>query len=149
MNFSNNEFTLLSEKQVLETQQIDVIKKMGGKCAVSDFAILLGADASTSECVDFDFSLKGRTCEWHLSSSDGDDDVRTIDEYGEKSAVFSSVRTIGIRPVIPFSDINDISKTAVITSEGVLEVKYGEYPQYSVDESLENTLKSIFQTLIY
>ena len=43
MNFGTNEFTLLSDEQTFGSRKIDVIKQLGGKCAISDFAILLGA----------------------------------------------------------------------------------------------------------
>lgn len=71
MNFNNNEFTLLSDEQTFGSQQIDVIKKIGRKCAISDFAILLGAYVSSDYHVDGDNSMRGRIGWWYLSSSDG------------------------------------------------------------------------------
>ena len=76
MNFGTNEFTLLSDEQTFGSCKIDVIERLGEKCAISDFAILLGAYVNDDYHVDGDSSLKGRTGWWYLSSSDGAGDVR-------------------------------------------------------------------------
>ena len=46
MDFNNNEFILLSKEQVFgkipfERKKIDIIKTIGERCAVTDYAILL------------------------------------------------------------------------------------------------------------
>ena len=46
MNFGTKEFTLLSDEQIIGSHKIDVIERLGGKCAISDFAILLGSYVS-------------------------------------------------------------------------------------------------------
>ena len=78
MNFGIKEFTLLDEDQVFGSDRIDLISNIGGRCAITDFAILLGAYVSDEYYVDYDNSLKGRTGWYYLSSSDGDGDVRTV-----------------------------------------------------------------------
>ena len=145
MNFNNNEFTLLSDEQTFGSQQIDVIKKMGGKCAISDFAILLGAYVSSDYHVDGDNSMRGRTGWWYLSSSDGDGDVRVVSEGGDRKWTRAGKRSGAVRPALPFSNISDISLNGVKGRHGFLEVEYGEYPQYAVDTNLGRILDDSFQ----
>ena len=145
MNFNNNEFTLLSDEQTFGSQQIDVIKKMGGKCAISDFAILLGAYVSSDYHVDGDNSMRGRTGWWYLSSSDGDGDVRDVNRAGDRICTYAGRRAGAVRPALPFSNISDISLNGVKGRHGFLEVEYGEYPQYAVDTNLGRILDDSFQ----
>jgi len=145
MNFNNNEFTLLSDEQTFGSQQIDVIKKMGGKCAISDFAILLGAYVSSDYHVDGDNSMRGRTGWWYLSSSDGDGDVRDVVKDGVRFWTHAGKRSGAVRPALPFSNISDISLNGVKGRHGFLEVEYGEYPQYAVDTNLGRILDDSFQ----
>jgi len=145
MNFNNNEFTLLSDEQTFGSQQIDVIKKMGGKCAISDFAILLGAYVSSDYHVDGDNSMRGRTGWWYLSSSDGDGDVRDVRRDGARHWTYAGKRSGAVRPALPFSNISDISLNGVKGRHGFLEVEYGEYPQYAVDTNLGRILDDSFQ----
>ena len=145
MNFNNNEFTLLSDEQTFGSQQIDVIGKMGGMCAISDFAILLGAYVSDDYHVDGDRSLKGRTGWWYLSSSDGAGDVRAIGIARDRGWTEASKRSGAVRPALPYSNISDISPNGVRGRHGFLEVEYGEYPQYAVDTNLSRILDDSFQ----
>ena len=145
MNFNNNEFTLLSDEQTFGSQQIDVIKKMGRKCAISDFAILLGAYVSSDYHVDGDNSMRGRIGWWYLSSSDGDGYVPVVDRDGNRTWVFAGKRSGAVRPALPFSNISDISLNGVKVRHGFLEVEYGEYPQYAVDTNLGRILDDSFQ----
>ena len=145
MNFNNNEFTLLSDEQTFGSQQIDVIKKMGGKCAISDFAILLGAYVSSDYHVDGDNSMRGRTGWWYLSSSDGYGYVRDVNKDGDRLWTLAGKRSGAVRPALPFSNISDISLNGVKGRHGFLEVEYGEYPQYAVDTNLGRILDDSFQ----
>ncbi len=128
MNYGTNEITLLSEEQVFGSNKIDVIEQLGGKCAITDFAILLGA---------------GTTDMWYLLSSDGDGHVCSVLKDGSYASACAGTRSGGIRPVLPFSDISDISKNEVRGSSGFLEVEYGEYPQYVVDDA--NLRRSLYR----
>ena len=145
MNFNNNEFTLLSDEQTFGSQQIDVIKKMGRKCAISDFAILLGAYVSSDYHVDGDNSMRGRTGWWYLSSSDGYGNVRGVNEESNRTYTHAGKRSGAVRPALPFSNISDISMNGVKGRHGFLEVEYGEYPQYAVYTNLGRILDDSFQ----
>ena len=113
MNFGTNEFTLLSDEQTFGSRKIDVIEQLGGKCAISDFAILLGAYVSSDYHVDGDSSLKGRTGWWYLSSSDGDGDVCDVIEGGDRKWTYAGKRSGAVRPTLPYSNISDISPNGV------------------------------------
>lgn len=145
MNFGTNEFTLLSDEQTFGSRKIDVIEQMGGMCAITDFAILLGGYVSDDYHVSDDSSLRGRTGWWYLSSSDGDGDVRDVIKAGDCSCTRAGKRSGSIRPVLPFSNISDISVNGVKGRHGFLEVEYGEYPQYAVDTNLGRILDDLFQ----
>ena len=140
----HNEFTFLSEEQVFGSEQIDVIKKMGGKCAISDFAILLGAYVSSDYHIDGDNSMRGRTGWWNLSSSNGAGDVRGVDIVGGRGWTTASNRYGVVRPVLPFSNISDIPLKGLKGRDGFFEVEYGEYPQYAIDIDLGIILDTSF-----
>ena len=140
----DGEFSLLSDEQTFGSRKIDVIRQMGCKCAISDFAILLGAYASDDCHIADVSSLKGRTGWWYSSSSHGAGDVSVVNKEGDWSYTYADSRSGGIRPVLPFSSISDISPNGVRGRSGFLEVEYGEYPQYVVDTSLGRTLDSEF-----
>lgn len=143
MNFNNKEFTLLSYDQTFGRNKIDVIKRLGTKCAVSDFAILLGADLvnsyPASYHVDDDSSLKGRIGWWYLSTPDPVGDISIV-QYNSYGYNCPSDFHGCVRPVLPYSNISDISSNGVRGRSGLLEVEYGEYLQYAVDSRLGKTL---------
>lgn len=142
MNLDIKEVTLLSEGEVFGLERIDITNRMGGRCAISDFAILLGAYVSDEVYIDDDSSLKGRTTWWWTRSSDGDGDVRTVLIDGDRHCTYAGKRCGAVRPALPFSNISAISPNGVRGRSGFLEVEYGEYPQYAVDTRLARTLDS-------
>ena len=146
MNFGIKEFTLLDEDQVFGSDRIDLISNIGGRCAITDFAILLGAYVSDEYYVDYDNSLKGRTGWYYLSSSDGDGDVHTVSKDGSRNLASAGMRSGGVRPALPFSTISDISPNGVRGRSGFLEVEYGEYPQYVVSTSMESELEQAYRS---
>ena len=142
MNFGTNEFTLLSYEQTFGNRKIDVIEQLGGKCAISDFAILLGAYVSDDYFIEDDSSLKGRTTWWWTRTSSGNGDVRYVGKDGSRGWFDAGRRSGAVRPALQFSSISDISPNGVRGRSGFLEVEYGEYPQYAVDTRLARTLDS-------
>ena len=132
MNF-DSKFTLLTEEQILE--DIEIMRKLGSKCAITDFAILLGAYVSDEYHVDDDDSLKGRTGWYYTASSYGNGDVHYVHEDGSRYWGNAGMRSGGIRPALPFSDISLISPNIVRGAKGIFEIEYGEYPQYAASES--------------
>lgn len=124
-------YTLLPEEQVFGNKRLDIFKVYGTKCAVSDFSISLGAYVSNDNHVYGNNYMSGRTGWWYLSSSDGDGHVHAVSEVGDREWAPAGNRSGAVRPVLPYSDIADISLNGVRGREGFLEVEYGEYPQCS------------------
>ena len=143
MNLDVKEFTLLDINQVFGHYGTDLFRHIERKCAITDFAILLGAFVSRY-CVDYDYSLKGRTSNYYLLSSDGNRNVQIVDATGSKDYARAGDRSIGVRPVLSFSTISDISPNGVMGRGGFLEVEYGEYPQYVVSKSMESELEQAY-----
>ncbi len=143
MDLKNMKITLPTEKQVFGNNRLYVIKKFKRKCAVTDFAIALGAYASDCYHVYYDDSLKGRTCPYFLASSNDYGDVLIVNQSGYERWDDASEKSNGIRPVIPFDDISSFSSDLVKGSNGDFEIEYGEYPQYvvSTDMGLEKAYK--------
>ncbi len=147
MNFNlNGEFTLLTADQVFGPNKSELIRDMGSKCALTDFAIILGANGYDWSHVDYDKSLKGRAGWYYLSSTNIKGAVDSVNETGSHDNVFTDFDTGGIRPVFKFSDdINILMNNGVTGKNGFLEIEYGEYPQYAVSESMEHELeKALF-----
>ena len=78
-----NNFTFLTDEQIFGNDRLDILKKYGTKCAITDFSILLGgyvSDYYTSE----GNSRKDRTGWWWTKSSDGANDARVVDSTGNR-----------------------------------------------------------------
>ena len=138
-----SEFTFLTEEQIFGNDQLDIIKKYGTKCAITDFSILLGgyvSDYYTSE----GNSRKDRTSWWWTKSSDGANDARVVDYDGGSDWLNVDGRTGGARPALPYSSISSISSNGVRGRNGILEVEYGEYPQTIVSEDFARTLERAY-----
>ncbi len=139
-----NNFTLLTEEQIFGNNQLDIIRRYGTKCAITDFSILLGGYVSSDYYTSEGNTKKDRTGWWWTKSSDGDNDARLVDTGG--SRYWSSVvkRTGGARPALPYSSIQSISSNGVRGASGVKETLYGEYPQTIVDENYSRELERAY-----
>ena len=90
MNFNlNGEFTLLTADQVFGLNKSELIRDMGSKCALTDFAIILGANGYDWSHVDYDKSLKGRAGWYYLSSTNIKGAVDSVNETGSHDNVFT------------------------------------------------------------
>ncbi len=150
MNFMQ-ELTLLSEEEVWGVngeKQLDVLKKYGTISAITDLVILTGGyceDTCTYMIPDDDI-LKGRTGWCYTRSSDGDGDVRGVDEDGTRDSKYRSKRHGAVRPALQSSVIFDsISKKRIKGYKGTEEVEYGEYPQYAPSSDVQELLEQEFR----
>ena len=73
-----NNFTFLTDEQIFGNNQLDIMRKYGTKCAITDFSILLGGYVSLSSCTSEGNTGKDRTGLWWTKSSDGDNDARAV-----------------------------------------------------------------------
>lgn len=76
------DFTFLEENQIFGDKQLDIFKKYGTKCAITDFAILLGGYVADSTYTSEGSTLKDRTGWWWTRTPDGDNDARVVRSYG-------------------------------------------------------------------
>lgn len=146
MNFNNNEMRMLTREEVFGSQKIDIIDKMGTKCAVSDFAILLGANVSDQEFALNNTSLKSRTTTWFLASQMKMGVAFTINTDGHVKWTSPTDRFPAIRPVLEYQTFSDklVKNSKEISMP--LEIEFGEYPQYAVSHCLAQQLEASFLT---
>ena len=125
-----NEVTLLSDEQIFGYNKLDIFNKILREAKMTDFSILLGGH----ECIGFgDYWIKPNFCD------------NVINEGGSGLYNYTNCRKNGIRPVMSYSKIkNDISKERINRNE-IVEIEYGEYPQYAVDNILQEKLEELYQ----
>ena len=86
-----------------------------------------------------DRSPKGRTGKWFLQTKGKKYDVLIINQDCEIVSGEVNDRDICIRPVISVSNFKDLDRnleSRMVDNDGVIEVEYGEYPQYVVEKEL-------------
>ena len=88
-------FTFLTQEQCFGSDKLDILKKRGTKAAITDFSVLLGGWVS-SEHVENDSSLEGRTGYYWTKSDDGDNDARVVDGLGARDYALFSVAMVGL-----------------------------------------------------
>jgi len=139
------DFDFLKEEQIFGDNQIDILKKYGTKCAITDFSILLGG------CIDDNYHTnegdtdRDRTGWWWTRTNDGDGYVRVVYFDGTRSWDDVDIRNGGVRPVLPYSSISSIASNEVRGNFGIKEVEYGEYPQTIVDEPFSRELEANYK----
>ena len=141
-------FTFLTQEQCFERDKLDVLKKRGTKAAITDFSVLLGGWVS-SEHVENDSSLKGRTGYYWTKSDYGDNDARVVDDNGSRDYYNVNGRDGGARPALPFSSISSIStngESGKRARDGILEVEYGYYPQKAVSRDMQERLERAYRS---
>ena len=141
------DFTFLTEEQCFGEKQLDILKKYGTRCAITDFSILLGgyvSDYYTSE----GNTRKDRTG-WCWTKTPYDNGARVVDRRGDSRWGDVDGRSGGARPALLYSSISSVSSHIVRGGNGILEVEYGEYPQTIVSEDFSKILEKAFENMIY
>jgi len=141
------ELTLLEEKQIFGEKALDIIKKRGTKAAITDFAILLGGYVSGNYYVDGYNSLDKRTGWYWTKTNDDDYDARIVDFGGVSNDDYVDKRDGGLRPALPFSNIQSIPTNEVSgrKKDGVLEIEYGYYPRNAVSIGMQRELEQAWK----
>ena len=141
-------FTFLTQEQCFGSDKLDILKKRGTKAAITDFSVLLGGWVS-SEHVENDSSLEGRTGYYWTKSDDGDNDARVVFADGDRTYDLVYERHGGARPALPFSSISSIptnGESGKRAKDGVLEVEYGYYPQKAVSRDMQDRLERAYKS---
>ena len=140
------DLTFLTEEQIFGNSQLDILRRYGTKCAITDFSILLGGYVSDGWYTDEGNSKKDRTGYWWTRSDDGYNDARVVGKDGDRSWNDVLKRNGGARPALPYSSIQSISSNGVRGNSGIKEVEYGAYPQTIVDESYSRELERAYNS---
>ena len=141
-------FTFLTHEQCFGSDKLDILKKRGTKAAITDFSVLLGGWIS-SEHVENDSSLEGRTGYYWTKSDDEYKDAYMVDVTGSRNDYFVGSRRNGARPALPFSSIGSIPTNGEIgkrARDGILEVEYGYYPQKAVSKDMQERLEISYRS---
>ena len=140
------DFTFLTQEQIFGKNKLDVIREYGTKCAVTDFAILLGVRSLSGFGHYANYGRLGKeyTGYWWTMSSDGDGDAYLIDTDGANYIDFVTTQDGGGRPVLSYSKISSFCSNKVRNENGILVVEFGEYPQTIVSEKFALILESIY-----
>ena len=141
-------FTFLTQEQCFGSDKLDILKKRGTKAAITDFSVLLGGWVS-SEHVENDSSLEGRTGYYWTKSDDGDNDARVVDDNGDSPYNNVNERSGGARPALPFSEVSSIptnGESGKRAKDGVLEVEYGYYPQKAASRDMQERLERAYRS---
>ena len=137
----DSNITFLTEEQIFGDKQLDILKKYGTACAITDFSILLGGYVNNYYHTNEGNTDKDRTCMWWTRTDDGDNDARVVNDFGYSNSQDVDDRIGGARPALPYSSISSIASNEVRGSFGIKEVEYGEYPQTIVDERFSRELE--------
>ena len=137
------DLTFLTEEQVLGDNQLDILKKYGTKCAITDFAILLGGYVSPFH-TDEGNSRKDRTGLWWTSAWNEGNLAWSINTAGIMRYNDLCERRVGFRPALSYSLIPSIMLNRKRCINGIDEIEYGEYPQWIVDDDYSEVLEEIF-----
>ena len=137
------ELTFLTEEQIFGDDKLDIISKYGTKCAITDFAILLGGVVSSNFYTSEGNTLKDRNgCWW--TKTPYNDDAHVVNTYGHSYWNFVNCRHSGSRPALSYSSIRSISMKGVRDNFGIKEVEYGEYPQWVASENISRELERAY-----
>ena len=147
-----NNFTFLTDEQIFGENQLNILKKYGTRCAITDFAILLGGSVSTAICTNEGNTRKDRTS-WWWSKTPCANLACIVNGMGNKTAHSVKIRRVGARPVLPYSSIKNecitmLSGITMLKGRRVInQIKYGEYPQMVVSEKFSETLETAFANM--
>ncbi len=144
-DLSMNDFTFLTNEQIFGKNCLDIFKKYGTKCAVTDFSILLGGFISSDFYTKEGKTRKDRSSWWWTKTPDSHGAVYIVDRDGEKFSPSVEMRNIGARPALPYSSIKAICSNEFINAKGIKEIEYGEYPQTIVDENYSRNLEMAYK----
>ena len=137
-------FTFLTEKQIFGDNKLDIIKKYGTKCAITDFSILLGGYISDGHYSIEGNTRKTRTGCWWTKSADKSNDIYLADFDGSRDSSPVKDRSNGARLVLSYSSIKSNSSNVVSSTNGIKKIEYGKYPQTIVAENYSCELEKAY-----
>ena len=136
--------TLLKEDQIWGENALSVLKRVGTQHKTTDLVAILGGIVTTDDTVIL--SVEPELPVAWTASSDGSEDVRCVNYYGEKTWGFTQARRPAIRLAISPEEASKITLTDVKTNKyHVTTGKYGEFPRTATDEQINTQLERLLQ----
>ena len=139
------ETTILSLEQMTGYSKLEIFRKRGNKASITDYAILCGGFASVHDYVGDKHTPENRTGWYWTSTVNGGNNVCAIGLDGYIGSSLMVSRSGGIRLVLPFSTISNTCFPLKIAEDGILEMRYGEYPQMVVSKQIQEKLENLYQ----
>lgn len=140
-------FDFLTKKEVLGSSRLSIFKKRGIIAEITDFAIALGSYVEnldlSDENIECDLNdLSFRAGNYWLSGISANYGFHI--NAGGYSYSCELSESHGFRPIVPFSEIENICSCKKRCKDGVLIVEFGEYPQMAAFSDLQNELENLF-----
>ncbi len=130
-----NDLTFLNYNQIIGDNKLNIFKKYGSQCEITDFAILLGGESVKKD----DKNIGA----WWTKTPYYTNEIFVINEEGSKKHVKPYSRNYSTRPVTSYSSIENNSKI-ILKDNKILEIEYCELPQMVVDLDYSYELESNF-----
>ena len=138
---SKVKMTFLTEEQCIGEKKLDILKKYGIECGITDFAILSGGFALEKTYTTDEGNLEN-CCGWLTQTKA---DICGVITMSDSSGwCYSHDNFCSIRPVLRYSKISNKLLSKVKYENGILEVEYGEYPQTIVNENFSELLEKAY-----
>jgi len=131
-------FSFFKEEEIKKDNS-KLFEKYGLITAITDYAILLGGEVSSSY-----FTIDERRAGFWWTSSINDNNERcAIYADGTKKWEPPYPRMIGARPSISYESIKD--KINVVNEKDIFEVEFGEYPQTITKKEISVSLEELYE----
>ena len=136
------DFTFLDKEQIFGENRLEIFKEYGTKAAITDFSILLGVRVEDDSFIKNIQQLNMRAGDWWTKTRYYGD-ACVVTSIGSRSGFNVCYRDGGARP--SFDASKHFSKFNVLdSSDDILRVSYGEYPQMVADEETCKELTAQF-----
>lgn len=127
--------SLLDKSDALVSEnKLNCFKKYSMSAGYTDLFSITGGKSNLENMnrIPDEFGLKNRTASYVFNTLLKDGSIFSIDESGKKSSVCEDDCTFGIRPtlIVNYNDFENLSKNANVNEYDVVEIEFGEYPQY-------------------
>lgn len=130
LDLSNIDLSLLEEKQIFGDKQLNILKKYGTKCEMTDLSVISGGYVSSV-----------RTG-WWWTKTPYNGDARVVYYNGNNHWYDVRIRSGGLRPALPYSLIRSISSNEVRGINEIKIIECGEYPQMAADSIVQKELET-------
>ena len=141
------DLTFLTDKQVKGFKELNILKKYGRKCEITDFAILLGGYVDRSPIgmknhPALIISYENLGVWW--TQKYNNNEARTVEFDGSLSVRNICNENVGARPAAIYSEMFKEESVLRFSNLGFQEVEYGEYPQRIVDKEESEKLEEAY-----